>query len=187
MVSAAQASGFQPRLAVGLGQPQDAQTGSEALLGVRLGAHDGLDQRRRSRPDLGGKGQHPRRRPTRAAPVRARHVLGYRRLPPLQRRSRMGRDASAGMEDLDRRVGDARLDHLADQPRRHRIEMALQLHMVVGRHPAAPPFGVGVGLRRQRQQRGPVERVEEFRYYVASATTCYIIPHPFGMRSPRSG
>ncbi len=152
---------LEPDLAVGLGQPQDAQARPEALLGMRLGAHDRLDQRGRAGPDLGGKGQHPRRRPAGVAPMRARHVLGRRRVPPLQGRPGMGRDALAGVEDLDRRVGDARLDHLADQPRRHRVVMAVHLDVVVGRDPAAPPFGVGVGLRRQRQQRRPVDRLEE--------------------------
>ena len=73
----------------------------------------------------------------------------------------MGGDALAGMEDLDGRVGDARLDDLADQPRRHGVEMAMHLDVVVGGDPAAPPFGVVVGIGRQRQQRRPVDRVEE--------------------------
>ena len=158
---AALAGRLQPGVAIGLGQPQDAEAGPEALLGMRLGAHDGLDQGGRSRPDLGGKGQHPRRRPAGVAPMRARHVLGRRRVPPLQRRPRMGRHALAGVEHLDRGVGDARLDHLADQPRRHRVEMPVHLDVVVGRHPAAPPLGIGVGLGRQRQQRRPVDRLEE--------------------------
>jgi hypothetical protein len=52
------------------------------------------------------------------------------------------------VEDLDRRVGDARFHHLADQPRRHRVEVAMHLDVVVGGDPAAPPFGVGVGIGR---------------------------------------
>ena len=73
----------------------------------------------------------------------------------------MSRHALSCMEHLDGRVGDAGLDHLADQPRRYRIEMPLRFDVVIGRDPAASPFGIGVWLYRQWQQRGPVERLEE--------------------------
>jgi len=44
----------------------------------------------------------------------------------------MGRGAPAGVEDLDRRVGDARLDDFPDQPRRRRrIEMAVHFDAIV--------------------------------------------------------
>ena len=46
---AAQAGGLEADASVALGQPQDAERGAEALLGVRLGAQDRLDQ-------LGGGG-----------------------------------------------------------------------------------------------------------------------------------
>ena len=48
----------------------------------------------------------------------------------------MAGDALAAVEDLDGRVGDARLDDLADQRGRHRIEVAVHLDVVVGRDAA---------------------------------------------------
>ena len=54
---------------------------AEALLGMRLGLHDRLEQRDRRRADLGGLAHHPGRRPFGVAAVRARHVLGDRRVP----------------------------------------------------------------------------------------------------------
>src|SRR4249919_1857483 len=63
--------------AVGLHQAHDAQTRSEALLGMGLRLHDGLDHRDGRRTDLGGLPHHALRRPFGVAAVRARHVLGY--------------------------------------------------------------------------------------------------------------
>src|ERR1051326_8518807 len=60
---AAAACGFEALRPIGLLHPQDAETGSEALLGMRLGAHDRLAQRDRGRADLLGSGEQPRRRP----------------------------------------------------------------------------------------------------------------------------
>src|SRR3546814_11896577 len=53
------------------------------------------------------------------------------------------------------------LDDLAVQAERHRVEEALDLNVVVRRHPGAPPLGVLVGCGRQRQQGGPVDALEE--------------------------
>ena len=61
------------------------------------------------------------------------------------------------------RVGDARLDLLADQARGHRVEVALDLDVIVGRDPALLPFGILVGFARQRLQRRPVDRLEAAR------------------------
>ena len=73
----------------------------------------------------------------------------------------MRRDTVTGMEHLDRRVGDPGLDQLPDQPRGDRVEMPVQLNVVIGCHPAALPLGIGVGISRQRQQHRPVDAVEE--------------------------
>ena len=73
--------------------------------------------------------------------MRARHVLGHRGVPPREC-DRMRRDTQAAMEHLDGLLGDARLDHLADQPGGHRVEMAVHLDVVVGSDPGAPPLGV---------------------------------------------
>ena len=50
----AAASGFEPLAAIGLGEPQDADAGAEALLGVRALPQDDLDQRRGVAADLAG-------------------------------------------------------------------------------------------------------------------------------------
>ena len=48
----------------------------------------------------------------------------------------MGRDPLALVEQLDCAVGQARIEHLADQTVGDRVEVAVQLDMVVG-HDAA--------------------------------------------------
>src|SRR5260370_31840050 len=71
------ACGFEASRTVGAYEREDAETGSEALLGVRLGAHDRLVQRDRGRADLLGSGQHARRRPEGVAAMLARPMLAY--------------------------------------------------------------------------------------------------------------
>src|SRR3974377_1279647 len=46
------AGGLEPLSPVALGQPQDADAGAEALLGVGLSGEGELDERRRVTPDL---------------------------------------------------------------------------------------------------------------------------------------
>ena len=147
--------------AVALHEADDAEARAEALLGMRLGLHDRLEQRDRRRADLGGLAHHPRRRPFRVAAMRARHVLGDRRVPVADGRERMARDPLALVEDLDRRAGDARLDDLADQLRGHRVEVVGDLDVIVGRDAGPLPFGIAVGLVRQRLQRRPIERLQQ--------------------------
>src|SRR5277367_2700035 len=74
---------FEPLYPIGLLQPKDAETGSEALLGMRLCPHDRFAQRDRGWTDLLGGGQQTRRRPEGVSAMRARHVLGDRSVAAL--------------------------------------------------------------------------------------------------------
>jgi hypothetical protein len=70
-------------------EPQDAETGAEALLGMWLGLHDRFDERDRGGADFFGLTHHQRRCPFRVAAMRARHVLVDRCVPmPRVRASR---------------------------------------------------------------------------------------------------
>ncbi len=60
----------------------------------------------------------------------------------------MAGDALTLVEDLNRCVGDAGLDDLADQLRGHRVEVVRDLDVVVGSDAGPLPFGVLVGLGR---------------------------------------
>jgi hypothetical protein len=77
-VVAAPGGRFHPGRAVAAREPQDAEAGAEALLGMRLGPHDRLDEGNGRRADLPRLVHHPRRRPLGVTAMRARHVLAHR-------------------------------------------------------------------------------------------------------------
>ena len=62
----------------------------------------------------------------------------------------MAGNADAAVEHLDDVLGDAHLDHLADQTRGHGVEMPAYLDVIVGSNAGAAPLGVFVGFARQR-------------------------------------
>ena len=93
--------------------------------------------------------------------MRARHVLGDGRVPAPNGRARVAGDPLAAMEHLDGGLRGPRLDHLADQPGRHGVEVPVDLDVIIRRDAGAPPFGILVGLGRQRHQGRPVDGLEE--------------------------
>ena len=84
-------------------------------------------------------------------------MLGKRGRPMLTVAAQMRRDQLAAMEDLHRLHRDARLHLFAQQPERHRVEVLLDLDVVVEADPATFPVRVFVWRRWQRLQRGPVD------------------------------
>src|SRR5262245_6041871 len=116
---AAPAGRFHPGRAVAAHEPENAEASAKALFGMWLGLHDRLDEGDGGRADRGGMTHHPRRRPLCVTPVRTRHVLLNGGVPVVQARAYMAGNPAAFVEDLDRRVGNASLDLLADQARGH--------------------------------------------------------------------
>src|SRR4029077_4717193 len=70
-------------------------------------------------------------------------------------------DADAAMENLDRGGRDPRLDHLADEPRRHRVVVAGDLDMVVGCDASPSPTRIAIGFGRQWLERWTLDRLEQ--------------------------
>jgi hypothetical protein len=64
-------------------------------------------------------------------------------------------------EQLDRALGDARVELLADQPMRYRVVMPIDVDVVVEPSPAHPPLGVLIGLGRQLLQCRAVQLEEQ--------------------------
>ena len=108
--------------------------------------HDRLEQRGGRRADRFGVGDEAGRRPSRVPTMGARHVLGDRRVAAPVGRARMAGDALPLVEGLDRLVGEADVDELADQPERRGIPVAVDFNVVVGGDAAALPDGEGVRL-----------------------------------------
>src|SRR5438552_9629935 len=114
-VVAACAGRFDAGRAVAACEPQNTETGAEALFGMRLGLHDRLDERDRGGTDLGGFSPHPARRPFCVAPMRAWHVFGDRRVAMSCVRASVACHSGALVQNLDRGVGDARFQLLANE------------------------------------------------------------------------
>src|ERR1700686_1304475 len=100
-----------------------------------------------------------------------RHVLRDRRVLVRDARAHVARNPLALVEDLNGAVREARLNGLPQKPERHRVVMAIDLDMIVGRNRAALPLGILVALARKPFQRRPVETGEEI---VAARFRCFI-------------
>ena len=98
----ARTRGFEAAGVVAFGEPEDAETGAIALLGMRAVGEDGRDERRGLRPDGAGPADEARRPPLVVRLMRLRHVGGVGREAAPLRAAPMGGDALAGMEDFER-------------------------------------------------------------------------------------
>ena len=74
----------------------------------------------------------------------------------------MRRHALTFQEQLHRLVRQAHLHFAVHQLIRHAVQMPVDLHMVIDVDLGLAPRRGLVGLARQRQQRGPVQLLEEF-------------------------
>ena len=128
-VETAIAGRFEPIGTVLPRQAQDAETGTVALLGVRPALQDQGGELGGARADCRRLTTDPLDRPLGIAPMGTRHVLGDGRVPPAPGAAQVNGDALAFAEQLDGVRGDARVKLLADQPVRHRVVMAVDVHM----------------------------------------------------------
>src|SRR5215813_9365595 len=136
---------------VPLGQTSDTDAGSEALLGVRPLAHDDVDQRRGAGTDRGGLPLDALERPIGEAPVAGGHVLGKRTvLAAVRGNARVCGHTVVAMEHFDGRFRVAGPQFLAHERIRHRVEVGLDLDVVVDPGAALLPLGEDVGFGGKR-------------------------------------
>lgn len=72
----------------------------------------------------------------------------------------MAGNARAAIEDLDGRVGDARLDYFTDKARGDGVEVACNLDVVIGGDTGALPLGIAIRFGWQRFERRPLDRLQ---------------------------
>src|SRR6478735_6318814 len=156
------AGGLEPFRAVTARQPQDAEAGAEALLGVRPVAQDDVDEDRGGGPDAGGTlAQHLGRDLGMTAMARG-HVVVQRGGAHVARSGApVTGHALAAAEDLDGAGGQPRPELLADQLVRDRVVVPLEPDVVVQPDRRLAPVGMDEGLRRQRLHRRALDRLEE--------------------------
>jgi hypothetical protein len=99
------ASGLEALAAMAFGEPEDADAGAKALLGMAAFAHDDINESSGVGPDVSGLTADPLRGPGGVAAMRARHVFGERGVAAVGAAAQMTGDAFAGSEDLDGPVG----------------------------------------------------------------------------------
>ncbi len=138
--------------------PGEYQTSAAGVARDRLCPHDRLAQRDRGWTDLLGASQQTCRRPESVSAMRARHVFGDRSVTPERAWLAM-RVPRWNTSTLASRG--PHLDNLADHAGRHGVEAPRNFDMVIRRRAGPTPFGMLVGLGRQRYQGGPVDGIEE--------------------------
>jgi len=142
-------------------QAHHAQTGPEALLGVRASGEDGDDQTLGLRANRGGPSPKPIRRPVRVAAMGTGHVIRVRAVASSAISTLMGSDPLAPMEDLDRAGGRPQIDLLPDEAVWHRVEEALELDVVIRGDAHQTPFGEFVVVAREAREGGGFDGLEE--------------------------
>ncbi len=128
----AQARLLDPFVPVLLREPQQAEARAEAPLGMSPVSQNHVAKCAGVRSDfLFGPAQNPRWGPLRVRAMRARHVLGHRRATAADVAADVARDALASMQDLDRRRGRPDPDALPDELLRSRVQVVVQLEVVI--------------------------------------------------------
>ena len=126
--------GLQAGVAIALGEPQDAEAGAVALLGVRPVGEDSLDEGGRVGADRARPGDEAQGRPLEVVLMRWGHVGGVGGVPAADLAADMGRHPLPAMEQFDRRHRQAGIDEFVHQLVGDGVVVAVQLDVVVDIH-----------------------------------------------------
>jgi hypothetical protein len=125
------------------------------LLGVRAVGQDRRDQRPSQGADPTRPLREAGRRPLQVALMGLGHVRRVRRVAPGRIVADVGRDPLPAMEGLDGRGGDASVNDLVDERKRHGVVVTVELDVVIDVDARALPLAVDEGLGRQRPEGEP--------------------------------
>lgn len=122
---------FESLLAKALGQREQAQTGTVAMLGMFVLLHQACHRDGCGRADGSAPVDQALWCPFHVRLVRGRHVRGHGAKAAGPAVADMAGDALGTVEQFDRARGDARLQDLAHQGVRNAIAMLLDFHVIV--------------------------------------------------------
>ncbi|CAI9008909.1 hypothetical protein EMIT0324P_90003 [Pseudomonas chlororaphis] len=154
------ASGFQPLFAVLFAQAQDAQAGTEAVLRMDSAFEDVGDDAGCIRAGLFCPADQSLRRPLGMFAVALGHVLGLGGVATFVWRAQVAGHALVGVEAFDGLCGQPHFELVFHQLVRHRVEVAVDLDVVIDVDTYLFSLGVDVWMFRQRLQRWLVEGLE---------------------------
>jgi hypothetical protein len=123
--------GFQTWVRIALAQPQNAQAGAVAHLGVGLACENGGEPLRGERSHGLGPGDEARGRPSQMLLMALGAMGGNRRRLRRLMAARVGSDALPAVEDLEGGGGGTDFHLLPGEGVRHAVEVAIQLDVVV--------------------------------------------------------
>jgi hypothetical protein len=138
------AGGFKATLAIAFTQPHAAQTGAEALLGMRPRGQNGFAHLGGGLARFRGPENEPLGRPCGIVLVGFGHVDGHRAVAPFAGRRRMAGHPFTLVEDCDDLRTETDLELLLDEGVGHGVIVAFNCHVVVD--VAAPQFPLGILL-----------------------------------------
>lgn len=154
-------SGFEALGGVLLAEPHETEASPVALLGMGPTLHDAAGELGGARAGLLGPRHDARGRPFEVLLVCLGPVAGLGRVATLLVPERVGGDASAAVQDLDRGGRDAGVDLLTREGVGHAVVVSVDVDVVVDVDAGFPPAPKLVALRRQRQESGPLQRLEQ--------------------------
>lgn len=146
--------------AVLFAQAQDAQAGAEAVLRMDSAFEDVGDNASGVRPRLLCPADQPLWSPFGMFAVALGHVLGLGGVAAFVQRAQVAGHALVGVEALDGLGREPYFELVLHQLVWHRVEVAIDLDVVVDMDAHFFPFGVDVGVFRQPLQGRLVEGLE---------------------------
>jgi len=152
--------GFEALGTVLFGEAKHPHAAAEAMFGVRPGAQD-LGAYLAGRLTDGCRpAQDARWRPFPIATVAGGHMLSHRRVGVGPSAAHVTGHAVAVVEDFDRGVGVAHVQLATDELIGHRVEVLVDLHVVIDAGATRLPVADVVALSRQRKKRRHIEGLE---------------------------
>ena len=151
------AGGFEAALAIAFAQPHNAQTGAEALLGMRPRGEDGFDHLGGGLARFRGPENEPLGRPGGIVLVGFGHVDGHRAVAPFEGRTLMAGHPFALGEDFNDLRTETDLELLLDQGVGHGVVVAFNFYVVVNVDAHQFPRGILIGLGGQWAESGTVK------------------------------